>query len=85
MATLIMSKINIDERVKGFKTAFDLMCSEEMTENDIKAIYKLYEPLLILFLADMQKRKDKIFEEFSHLKKLDERNFELLKQLIKDL
>lgn len=86
MAVCITSKIDIDEREKGFKDALDLLINEKLSEQCIKGLYNgVYKSLLFIFLADIEKRKQKILEEFKEKKSLDEREWNYLYERIKEI
>lgn len=68
MATLLTSKINIDERTTGFKQALDLIHNAKLSPEDLPTVYKVYEDLLFLILWDFQKRKQPFYEYVKSLK-----------------
>ena len=68
MATLLTSKINIDERTTGFKQALDLIHNAKLSPEDLPTVYKVYEDLLFLILWYFQKRKQPFYEYVKSLK-----------------
>lgn len=83
---VITSKIDIDEREAGFKDALDLISHEKITHDCIQGLYTgTYKTLLLIFLANLEDRKQKIFEEFKDKSSLSRGEWECLQQRIKDL
>jgi hypothetical protein len=83
---VIESKIDIEEREAGFRNALDLFMQEKLPLESGKALYNgCYKTLLIIFLSDLQDRKQKLLDEFKDKTSLSRGEWELLQKRIRDL